>query len=250
MKIYKNVESGVKPKELDNISSPDTIYVNTDIQLVEIDTGMKNDDGTPIKNEIYRYTSTVYSKEEWYQLQINKVTGDLYPSIDKDDCTLEEAIGFMHTSLSTACNQKIVKGIKVNTTQGIESFSLTMADQNNIKKLVDNIMMLKLDSVFYHADGKICRDYNNLEFLMISFIVDIYILEETTYCNQLLQYLKTLSNKETVFSLQYGMTLPDYYDNQVKGIVATQTAKTIKAFNTAFSCNFTLEQIEKARVHE
>lgn len=61
MKKYKS-ESTVKPIEMDTTSSPDTVYINSNIKKIE----KKNIDETQI---IYQYIVSEYDKNEYFMLK-------------------------------------------------------------------------------------------------------------------------------------------------------------------------------------
>ena len=234
MKVYNNVESNSMPLEIDEISSSTVTYVNSDVEEVEINDG----EGEEVRT-VYRYTSTSYTKAEWDKIKLDNLNNKFNPTIDKTTCTLEEAIVFQHTKLAGECAALIKAGIDVTTSVGVEHFSLQAEDQLNIKMLTDNIVLLGLTSIAYHANGNLCRLFNAEEFSKVSFSAQKLILEQTTYCNHLLAHLSTLTDKEEVFAITYGDALPEVLNSQYADIVNNQLTAIITKINTILGITLT-----------
>ena len=90
-----------------------------------------------------------------------------------------------------------------------------------------------ITSVKYHADGQFCDEFSIEDF---SKIVDKSIkfkTYHTTYCNYLMQYVKTCTTRHEIMSCFYGMKLPDDLQNQLNEFLGEEIIKiATEEFNT------------------
>lgn len=120
----------------------------------------------------------------------------------------EIAIAKKLDELSVDCHDTIELGVDYNGSH----YSLTEQDQTNILAWGNRASMGK--SVPYHADGEFCRPYTAEEF---SGLVDAavgHIAHNTTYCNMLMNYTKTLTDISEINAIKYGVTelIGEYLD--------------------------------------
>ena len=114
---------------------------------------------------------------------------------------LEIAIAKKLDEISAKCNTVIEAGVDV----GDKHFSLTEKDQINIGTWL-NFANAGF-AVPYHVDDNSCMIYTADEFKNIAFAAIRFIVDNTTYCNQLMQYIKTLISVSDVESVTYGQPL-------------------------------------------
>lgn len=114
---------------------------------------------------------------------------------------LEIAIAKKLDEVSAKCNTIIENGVDV----GDKHFSLTEKDQINIGTWL-NFANAGF-AVPYHVDDNSCMIYTADEFKNIAFAAIRFIVDNTTYCNQLMQYIKTLISVSDVESVTYGQPL-------------------------------------------
>ena len=127
---------------------------------------------------------------------------------------LEIAIAKKLDEVSAECNTTIENGVDV----GDVHFSLTERDQINIGTWLN--FANSGFAVPYHSDGNNCIIYTADEFKAIAFAAINFIVGQTTYCNQLMQYIKTLTNIEDIESITYGQELTGTYLDNYNNIMS------------------------------
>ena len=118
--------------------------------------------------------------EETGLMTVTKWTPGMMPELDIKN-VLQEKI----TNLSNACNQAITGGMDVETTEGIEHFSLEETDQINLTAALSAIEQ-GAKGYPYHADKKLCRMFTAVELKAIAKKATAHKLYHTTLCNHLL----------------------------------------------------------------
>lgn len=119
---------------------------------------------------------------------------------------LEMAIAKKIDNLSEECNNIIETGVDYNG----KHFSMTIPDQLNLESLKTTIMG-GAEGVPYHADGENCMIYTSAEFLEIYNACAVHKILQTTYFNQLKQYVLSLESVEEVDAVTYGQELTGQY---------------------------------------
>lgn len=135
-----------------------------------------------------------------------------------DNLTLDEAKNYQIGFVSKQCSAYIYKGIDIETSQGVEHFSLDETDQTNIFALY-NTQSSQGESVIYHADGKECRVFTAEEFNKIVLAARKYITECTTKFNYLKIWINRSEYKLEVLSIEFTSTLPDDLLEQYNNIL-------------------------------
>ena len=125
-----------------------------------------------------------------------------------DNLNLEETKTYQIGFIQKQCSETIYKGIDVETSLGVEHFSLDETDQSNIFALYD-MQSSSGDSVIYHADGKECRVFTSEEFNDIAIAARNYITKCTTKYNYLKQWVQRSQYKMEVLSIEFTSELPD-----------------------------------------
>ena len=120
---------------------------------------------------------------------------DNTPSIDISDVITQKQI-----ELSAECEKTIVAGVDV----GDAHYSLTLEDQANILALTP--LAQAGNSVFYHQDGEMCREYSSDEFLAVVNAATVFKTLQTTYCNLLMRQVEAMTDAEEVRAVKYGVT--------------------------------------------
>ena len=165
----------------------------------------------------------------------------LLKAISKKWITLEDAVEIIGgedslpvvkaaklKEISDACNSVIVAGIDLELNEGTVHFNLSIEDQSNIANLF-RVVELGGTEFPYQADGGVCRIYTAAEIAAIYIAAQTLITTQTTYHNELKQYVQTLTSAEEVSAIQYGMTLPEPYLTEMneKLAVAQQQMQAI-----------------------
>ena len=118
------------------------------------------------------------AKEEAYK-------GEYIIEEEPDNRPFEEIQTEKLSNLSEICNQTIVAGMDVETTEGIEHFSLEETDQINLTTALSAIEQ-GVKGYPYHADKKLCRMFTAVELKAIAEKATAHKLYHTTLCNHLL----------------------------------------------------------------
>ena len=132
------------------------------------------------------------------------------------------------SEISNACNAVIVNGVDIKFGKENVHFNLSIEDQSNINNLF-RVVELGGTEFPYQADGGVCRIYTAAEIAAIYIAAQTLITTQTTYHNELKQYVQTLTSAEEVSAIQYGMTLPEPYLTEMneKLAVAQQQMQAI-----------------------
>lgn len=110
--------------------------------------------------------------------------------------------------LSTKTEQTICFGIDVETTQGIEHFSLSSYDQVNITNLF--ILARSVDGQYpYHADGKSSRLFSSQEIISIGDKALNYKTYHLARFQELKKWVNRTNDIDTMKQINYDSALPD-----------------------------------------
>ena len=145
-----------------------------------------------------------------------------------EDNALSAVMSAKLSEISNACNAVIVNGVDIKFGEENVHFNLSIEDQSNINNLF-RVVELGGTEFPYQADGGVCRIYTAAEIAAIYIAAQTLITTQTTYHNELKQYVQTLTSAEEVSAIQYGMTLPEPYLTEMneKLAVAQQQMQAI-----------------------
>lgn len=145
-----------------------------------------------------------------------------------EDNALSVVMSAKLSEISNACNAVIVNGVDIKFGEETVHFNLSIEDQSNINNLF-RVVELGGTEYPYQADGGVCRIYTASEIAAIYIAAQTLITTQTTYHNELKQYVQTLTSAEEVSTIQYGMTLPEPYLTEMneKLTVAQQQMQAI-----------------------
>lgn len=125
--------------------------------------------------------------------------------------------------MSFNCNQAIVGGFDVELTdKKIHHFSLTVQDQLNLITL-SSLAASGKENIPYHADGELCEFFSANDIMIIINAATELKTFHTTYYNSLKIYIQSLTSKEDVSKITYGVNIPDEYKSDV--LVALLSSK-------------------------
>ena len=127
-----------------------------------------------------------------------------------EDNALSVVMSAKLSEISNACNAVIVNGVDIKFGEENVHFNLSIEDQSNINNLF-RVVELGGTEFLHQADGGVCRIYTAAEIAAIYIAAQTLITTQTTYHNELKQYVQTLTSAEEVSAIQYGMTLPEPY---------------------------------------
>ena len=145
-----------------------------------------------------------------------------------EDNALSVVMSAKLSEISNACNAVIVNGVDIKFGEETVHFNLSIEDQSNINNLF-RVVELGGTEYPYQADGGVCRIYTAVEIAAIYIAAQTLITTQTTYHNELKQYVQRLTSAEEVSAIQYGMTLPEPYLTEMneKLTVAQQQMQAI-----------------------
>lgn len=125
------------------------------------------------------------------------------------------------SSLSETCNQTIIAGMDVETTEGVEHFSLEETDQINLTTALSAIEQ-GAKGYPYHADKKLCRMFTAVEIKAIAEKATAHKLYHTTLCNHLLTLARRATTTAELDEITYSADClpPDLAENMKKILVA------------------------------
>lgn len=145
-----------------------------------------------------------------------------------EDSALSIVMSAKLSEISTACNAVIINGVDIKLGEETVHFNLSIEDQSNINNLF-RVVELGGSEFPYQSDGGICRVYSASEIVQIYIAAQTLITTQTTYHNELKQYVQSLDNAESISAVEYGMTLPEPYFTEMneKMAVAQQQMQVI-----------------------
>ena len=145
----------------------------------------------------------------------------------------DNALSFIKTAklaeISNMCNAVIVSGVDIVLGEETVHFNLSIEDQSNINNLF-RVVELGGSEFPYQSDGGVCRVYSANEIVQIYIAAQTLITTQTTYHNELKQYVQSLDNAGAISSVEYCMTLPEPYltEMHAKLAVAQQQLQAIR----------------------
>lgn len=140
---------------------------------------------------------------------------------ESDNRPFEEIQTEKLSNLSEICNQTIVAGMDVETTEGMEHFSLEETDQINLTTALSAIEQ-GAKGYPYHADKKLCRMFTAVELKAIAEKATAHKLYHTTLCNHLLILARRATTTAELDKITYSADClpPDLAENMKKILVA------------------------------
>ena len=190
--VYIKVDS---EKRITDINS--SAFISDNSEWIEIDKG----DGDRYHHAQGNYLPlSLITPEGYYQYKYDngKVMERSDDEINSD--AFLDIIRQKKSELSAECEKTIIAGVDV----GDAHYSLTIEDQANILALTP--LAQAGNSVFYHQDGEMCREYSSDEFLAVVNAATVFKTLQTTYCNLLMRQVETMTNAEEVRAVKYGVT--------------------------------------------
>lgn len=153
--------------------------------------------------------------------------GDVVEIVGEDNA-LSFIMAAKLAEISNMCNAVIVAGVDIELGEESVHFNLSIEDQSNINNLF-RVVELGGSEFPYQSDGGVCRVYSANEIVQIYIAAQTLITTQTTYHNELKQYVQSLDNAEAISSVKYGMTLPEPYLTEMneKLAVAQQQMQAI-----------------------
>lgn len=128
--------------------------------------------------------------------------------------SLEDAKKLKYQEIASACEQTIYAGVDVAISSGTEHFSLTEKDQLNLfgKKMQ---LLAGEEKLEYHEDGYPCKYFSAEDMQKIVDTAMFYVSYNTTYCNALNMWIKSISKASELEQVQWGAKIPEEFQNEV-----------------------------------
>lgn len=158
---------------------------------------------------------------EYKQLEVVAAAACEISEEEPDNRPFEEIQTEKLSNLSKTCNQIIVAGMDVETTEGVEHFSLEETDQINLTTALSAIEQ-GAKGYPYHADKKLCRMFTAVELKAIAEKATAHKLYHTTLCNHLLALARRATTTAELDKITYSADClpPDLAENMKKILVA------------------------------
>ena len=135
-------------------------------------------------------------------------------SVQPEGLSLEDAKKLKYKEIAAACEQTIYAGVDVAISSGTEHFSLTEKDQLNLfgKKMQ---LLAGEEKLEYHEDGYPCKYFSAEDMQKIVDTAMFYVSYNTTYCNALNMWIKSISKASELEQIQWGTKIPKEFQNEV-----------------------------------
>ena len=79
------------------------------------------------------------------------------------------------------------------------------------------------NGVPYHADGELCTLFSVTDFTLVANSATKFILQQTTYCNHLMAFVRSLETRSEIEKVVYGQELTgkflESYNDVIGGVI-------------------------------
>jgi len=137
--------------------------------------------------------------------------------------TLEEVQEAKVLEMDAAKQQTIQMGVVVTLSDGTtKHFPLEDSDQNELLALQSKVMAGEENIPWHTSDeAEHCEFYSNADMEIITKTALEYVTWHKTYFRDLRIYIRSLSGKEEVEAVNYGMNIPEEYQSEpLKAMIA------------------------------
>ena len=185
--------------------------VKTDGFDLFLDRDCKNDIG----GDTYHSFTTVYQKDA-RSIQYSN-DGSVYTEIPDPEPTLEELKDWKIMEMNGEQQQVIQSGVDVMLTDGtVERFDLKDQDQTSLLGL-QTLVLNGQEKIPWHTsdNSEHCKYYSNADMALITAKALEFVTTQVTYFHDLRIYINSMTDKESVESVTYGMYIPTEYQSEV-----------------------------------
>lgn len=130
--------------------------------------------------------------------------------------TLEEVIEQKVVEMNNAQQNAISAGVNVTLSDGtVEHFTLTDHDQTSLIGLQTQVDA-GVESIPWHTSDQTehCKYYSNTDMALITQAALQYTTYHVTYFRDLRIYIRSLTEKEEVEAIYYGVAIPEEYQSE------------------------------------
>lgn len=161
--------------------------------------------------------------EDPTKIMIEKINQQINPSIDIENCTIEELKEWQKYVINTKCTIEIENGIDVLLSDGnTYHFSYKLVDQINYAEMYQKIEYDGYTKLPYHPDNGDCTIYDSADIKTIITRQRINKFYLTTKCNAYHRMIDEATTKENVMLITWGSKLSperqQAFDDIISGI--------------------------------
>lgn len=127
---------------------------------------------------------------------------------------IEITISNRITEMNNIQQEIIAAGTDVELSTGIEHFTATDADQRSLAALQAQVMS-GADKIPWHSVDAACKYYSNEDMAKIITKITEFVTFHVTYYISLKIWLKSITDKEELASVNYGDVIPEDYRSEV-----------------------------------
>nr|DAO52738.1 MAG TPA: hypothetical protein [Caudoviricetes sp.] len=230
--IYRQIENAVQ------FSNNESVYVEPKKKVTFSTSGGGSLNGKTTQ-EVYNYNELIvpsveleenYVFEKWYpeipetgEIEADKTFTAVFQYIPTLDEVKEQKIEEMNTKQQ----EIIANGIEVTLLDGtVGNFSLGLYDQVSLGTLRSKAEKGEEKIPWHENDEeKKCRWYGAADMLLITQKAESFLTYHITYFRDLRNYIRSMADKESVNSVDYGVYIPTEYQSEVlRDMYAMQNA--------------------------
>ena len=165
--------------------------------------------------------------------QINKV-------VDLDSMTVSELRDYKLGEISKACEADVYAGETIELDDGTrEKFTYNAQDQTNWGEIFTLCLLApEMELLPYHGSQNFCAFFTRKQVIQICSTLMLRKTRLITYANALNMYVRSLTDRASIMSAEYGMELPQDYEDRISGIMAgtiTQMQKFLERISSVES---------------
>ena len=163
--------------------------------------------------------------------QIDRMDEQINPVIDITNMDMEELLAYKLSLISKDCENDVYAGDNISLEDGsTQLFTYKFQDQVNLDELLVLAMLVpEMERYPYHRSMGDCTFYSRNDVIRITTMLLLRKTRLTTYCNQLNQYLRSVTDRNILMGAYYGMELPQEYIDRMNEIMAG-TIEQMEAF--------------------
>ncbi len=182
----------------------------TNIIEAECEPVVEDDTENKTENPDVQYTYDLYTLAMPYSDTLSERIDENYQAwLDMaQEQELKKLVAEKLQHINDVCQKKIYAGVNVETKYGMEHFSLSIRDQQNLSA-IQMFLASGVSAYPYHADGKSCVLYSAKDLSNIIATATKHITYHTTYCNLLRVWVNRETDSEAIRNIVYGCDLPD-----------------------------------------
>lgn len=177
----------------------------------------------PVPDESYVFVGWVPEIKEAGTIEKNMHFTAIFRYIP----TLAEVQEQKIAEINAAQQAVIQAGVNVTLTDGtVEHFTLTDHDQTSLMGLQSQVMAGEQMIPWHTSDeAEHCKFYSNADMALITTAALAYVTWHVTYFRDLRIYIRSLTDKEAVAAVTYGMEIPEEYRSApLQAMMAAQRA--------------------------